>query len=54
VRIQRGLKVLGTFSRFSASGVSTYDHWMKSLAHAIAPELGSTGAPSMLVDLLLD
>jgi aminoglycoside/choline kinase family phosphotransferase len=54
VRIQRGLKVLGTFSRFSATGVSTYDRWMKSLAHAIALELGSTGAPSMLVDLLLD
>ncbi len=54
VRVQRGLKVLGTFSRLSASGVSTYDRWMKSLAHAIAPELGSTGAPSMLVDLLLD
>jgi len=54
VRIQRGLKVLGTFSRFSASGISTYDRWMKSLAHAIALELGSTGAPSMLVDLLLD
>ena len=54
VRIQRGLKVIGTFSRFSASGVLTYDHWMKSLAHAIAPELGSIGAPSMLVDLLLD
>jgi hypothetical protein len=54
VRIQRGLKVLGTFSRFSTSGVSTYDRWMKSLAHTIALELGSTGAPSMLVDLLLD
>ena len=54
VRVQRGIKVLGTFARLSASGLSTYDRWMKSLAHAIAPELGSTGAPSMLVDLLLD
>ncbi len=54
VRIQRGLKVLGTFSRLSATGVSTYDRWMRHLAHTLAPELESSGAPSKLVDLLLD
>ena len=54
VRIQRGLKVLGTFSRLSASGVSTYDRWMHHLARTLAPELESSDAPSKLVDLLLD
>jgi aminoglycoside/choline kinase family phosphotransferase len=54
VRIQRGLKVLGTFSRLSASGVSTYDRWMHHLARTLASELESSDAPSKLVDLLLD
>jgi len=54
VRIQRGLKVLGTFARLSASGISTYDRWMHHLAHTMASELESSGAPSRLVDLLLD
>jgi len=54
VRIQRGLKVLGTFARLSASEISTYDRWMHHLAHTMAPELESSDAPSQLVDLLLD
>jgi aminoglycoside/choline kinase family phosphotransferase len=54
VRIQRGLKVLGTFARLSASGNSTYDRWMHHLAHMMAPELESSDAPSRLVDLLLN
>ena len=54
VRIQRGLKVLGTFSRLSTSGISTYDRWMHHLAHTMASDLESSDAPSRLVDLLLD
>jgi aminoglycoside/choline kinase family phosphotransferase len=54
VRMQRALKVLGTFARFDAEGVGGYRQWMEDLAVTIGPELVSLDAPSVLVDLLLD
>jgi aminoglycoside/choline kinase family phosphotransferase len=54
VRVQRALKVLGTFSRLVASGSEPYSTWMESLAIETAPELASLEAPSELVDRLLD
>jgi aminoglycoside/choline kinase family phosphotransferase len=54
VRMQRALKVLGTFARFDAEGIRGYRRWMKALAGDIGPELESLNAPSDLVDLLLD
>jgi aminoglycoside/choline kinase family phosphotransferase len=54
VRMQRALKVLGSFARFGAEGVPGYRRWMEALASDIGPELESLNAPSDLVDLLLD
>jgi hypothetical protein len=54
VRVQRALKVLGTFSRLVTSGAEPYGPWMNALAHETGPELAALGAPSELVDLLLD
>jgi aminoglycoside/choline kinase family phosphotransferase len=54
VSAQRGLKVLGTFARLAAAGAEAYGHWTANLICQIAPELAALGAPSELVDLLLD
>ena len=54
VRMQRALKVLGTFARFDAEGTPGYRRWMEALAGEIGPELAPLSAPSDLVDLLLD
>jgi aminoglycoside/choline kinase family phosphotransferase len=54
VRAQRALKVLGTFSRLVASGAEPYGSWMNALALETGPELSALGAPTDLVDLLLD
>jgi aminoglycoside/choline kinase family phosphotransferase len=54
VRMQRALKVLGTFARLDAQGAQGYRPWMDDLACEIGPELSSLNAPSELVDLLLD
>jgi aminoglycoside/choline kinase family phosphotransferase len=54
VRVQRALKVLGTFARLVASGAEPYEPWMNALALETVPELSALGAPSDLVDLLLD
>ena len=54
VRIQRGLKALGTFARLAASGTTGYEPWLKELAHELAPDLAAVDAPSELVRLLLD
>jgi len=54
VRVQRALKVLGTFSRLVASGSAPYSSWLENLALETGPELATLEAPSELVDLLLD
>ncbi len=54
VRLQRALKVLGSFARFEAAGKIAYVPWMLALSHAVAPELRAAGAPPVLTDLLLD
>lgn len=54
VRVQRGLKVLGTFARLSRSGRSVYKPWLELLSHDLAPALASAGAPEELAELLLD
>jgi aminoglycoside/choline kinase family phosphotransferase len=54
VRVQRALKVLGTFSRLVTSGLAPYGSWLENLALETGPELATLEAPSELVDLLLD
>jgi len=54
VRIQRGLKALGTFARLTASGMKDYESWLTDLAHELAPDLAVADAPTELIDLLLD
>jgi len=54
VRVQRALKVLGTFARFEAAGASGYVPWLIALANAVASELEPVGAPPGLINLLLD
>jgi aminoglycoside/choline kinase family phosphotransferase len=54
VRMQRALKVLGTFARFDSEGARGYRRWMEDLAGDIGSELVPLAAPSDLVDLLLD
>jgi aminoglycoside/choline kinase family phosphotransferase len=54
VRLQRALKVLGSFARFEATGKSAYAPWMLALAREVLPDLQAAGAPPDLTDLLLD
>ncbi len=54
VRLQRALKVLGTFGRLTAAGNVIYEPWLQSLAAESAAGLTRVDAPSELVDLLLD
>jgi len=54
VRVQRALKVLGTFSRLVTSGLGPYSSWMEDLAREMGSDLTALEAPSELVDLLLD
>ena len=52
VRIQRGLKVLGTFARLAATGAQSYDLWMEALARDLSPVLSAVDAPRELVALV--
>jgi len=54
VRVQRGLKVLGTFARLAATGVSTYESWMRALARDLSRALAAVDAPPELVELVAD
>jgi aminoglycoside/choline kinase family phosphotransferase len=54
VRIQRGLKALGTFARLGASGTTDYEPWLKTLARELAADFAVADAPVELIDLLLD
>jgi aminoglycoside/choline kinase family phosphotransferase len=54
VRIQRGLKVLGTFARFVVSGDQRYKPWLDELAATLAELLSCSGAPPDVTAFLLD
>lgn len=54
VRIQRGLKVLGTFARFVVSGQERYRPWLDGLAATLAELLPNTIAPPDVTAILLD
>jgi N-acetylmuramate 1-kinase len=52
VRIQRSLKVLGTFARFHAAGRTEYHQWMIDLARDLIEPLKRRGAEADLAALL--
>lgn len=54
VRMQRGLKILGTFARLTATGAGGYERWIGPQVHELRSQLAAADAPSELVDLLLD
>ncbi len=54
VRLQRALKVIGTFARLDACGRSGYGSWMRALATDLITEADQLQLPGELVDLLLD
>ncbi len=54
VRVQRALKVLGTFARLDACGRRGYRPWMRALTTDLATEADQLQLPGELVDLLLD
>jgi aminoglycoside/choline kinase family phosphotransferase len=54
VSLQRGLKVLGTFTRLATAGAPVYEQWVGPLAEEQAAQAAAANAPSELVDLLLD
>ena len=54
VQIQRGLKVLGTFARFTGAGRGEYRQWLIELSHDLVGLLAAAGAPPGIVTILLD
>jgi aminoglycoside/choline kinase family phosphotransferase len=54
VRLQRGLKVLGSFARFVAEGRAEYLGWLEELAPALADPASAVGAPPEAIALLVD
>ena len=54
VRIQRGLKVLGTFARFVVCGDQRYKPWLDELADTLAEVLSGSGAPPDVTAFLSD
>jgi aminoglycoside/choline kinase family phosphotransferase len=54
VSLQRGLKVLGTFTRLTTAGALVYGQWIGPLVREQASQAAAANAPSELVDLLLD
>lgn len=54
VRIQRGLKVLGTFARFVVAGDRRYEPWLGELSATLAELLAGAAAPPETVAFLLD
>jgi aminoglycoside/choline kinase family phosphotransferase len=54
VSLQRGLKVLGTFTRLTLAGATLYEQWIRPLVCEVAAQAAVADAPSELVDLLLD
>jgi aminoglycoside/choline kinase family phosphotransferase len=51
-RVQRGLKVLGTFARLIAQGEERYRGWLERLEAELVDPLRAVGAPGELVDAL--
>jgi aminoglycoside/choline kinase family phosphotransferase len=49
-RLQRGLKVLGTFARFVAAGRTRYEAWLTRLETDLLRPLEAAGAPFPLLD----
>lgn len=54
VRVQRALKVLGTFARLEAAGRSRYGAWAASVAAALLVDRHELDLPQVVTDLLLD
>jgi aminoglycoside/choline kinase family phosphotransferase len=54
VRIQRGLKVLGTFARFTVAGRSDYHRWLGEVAEDLATLIAATDAAPEVAAFLLD
>lgn len=54
VRLQRGLKVLGSFARFVIAGRREYEPWLEALSARLAPPLEAAGAPPETTAILLD
>jgi aminoglycoside/choline kinase family phosphotransferase len=54
IRLQRGLKVLGTFGRLVVSGREQYRPWLDSLAVSAAETVEQYEPPPDLLRLLLD
>jgi aminoglycoside/choline kinase family phosphotransferase len=54
VRLQRGLKVLGTFARLWASGRPEYLGWMTALSRDLVEEAAVHRLPDELIELLID
>jgi N-acetylmuramate 1-kinase len=53
VRVQRALKVLGTFARLEAAGRSGYSRWMEAVAARLLADTSALALPGALVDRLL-
>jgi aminoglycoside/choline kinase family phosphotransferase len=54
VRIQRGLKVLGTFARFVVAGDRRYEPWLGELSATLAELLPNAATPPEATSFLLD
>jgi len=54
VQIQRGLKVLGTFARFTVSGRTEYRQWLTELSAALVGPVTAAGGPPDLTAFLVD
>ena len=54
VRVQRALKVLGTFARLEAAGRTGYTRWMEAVATRLVADAGALALPGAVVDRLLD
>ena len=54
VRVQRALKVLGTFARLEAAGRTGYTGWMEAVATRLVADASALALPGAVVDRLLD
>jgi aminoglycoside/choline kinase family phosphotransferase len=54
VRVQRALKVLGTFGRLTAAGESRYRPWLRALIRRLAAEGDRLRLPPYVAELLVD
>jgi len=54
VRLQRTLKVLGTFARFVVAGRGQYGPWLAGLADTLTEQLAAIDAPADVTAFLID